>query len=151
MDGELVSGSLSSVEGSSSGGATPLKTYTDTFNEQFPYYLSIGMTEEQYWDRDSRLVEPYRKADEMRSERMSFEAWLQGRYIYDALCSVSPILHAFAKKGTKPIPYMDNPYPVSKATAMKAQEDKAKAKFDKNKTFMETFMVKYNKQYEEKG
>lgn len=35
---------------------------------------------------------------------------MQGVYIYDALCRVSPILHAFSKSGTKPLPYPDKPY-----------------------------------------
>lgn len=151
MGSELVSGSLSSDdEGSGSQVVAPLKTYTDTFNEQFPYYLSIGMTEEQYWDRDCMLVKFYREADELRTEKISFEAWLQGKYVYDAICATSPILHAFAKKGTKPVPYMNEPYPVTKAKAQKQAEDKAKASYTKNKTFMETFMIKYNKQFEVK-
>ncbi len=150
MDGELVSASPSSNEGSNKNVAT-LKSYTDTFNELFPYYLSIGMTEEQYWDKDSRLVIFYRKSDEMLREKHSFEAWLQGRYFYDALLCASPILHAFAKKGAKPLPYADSPYPVTKAMAKKSEEDKEKAKFDKNKSVMEMFMLKFNKQFEEKG
>ena len=40
--------------------------------------------------------------------RRNYAAWLQGAYIYDALCAVSPILHAFAKGGTKPIPYLES-------------------------------------------
>lgn len=33
--------------------------------------------------------------------------WLQGMYIYDAISRLSPILRAFAKKGTKAQPYAD--------------------------------------------
>ena len=61
----MVSGSLSSTEGSGQIQTAPLNTYTKTFEDLFPYYLSIGMTEEQYWDRDCNLVKSYRKADEM--------------------------------------------------------------------------------------
>ena len=32
---------------------------------------------------------------------------MQGLYIYEALCDVAPILHAFAKPGTKPLPYSE--------------------------------------------
>lgn len=35
-----------------------------------------------------------------------------GMYIYEALCDVSPILHAFAKNGAKPIEYRTEPYPL---------------------------------------
>lgn len=75
--------------------------YTEIFYKKFPYYLSIGMTEEQYWDRDSTLVKYYREAEELRQEKFNQEAWLQGMYVYDALARIAPILHAFAKKGTK--------------------------------------------------
>lgn len=37
-----------------------------------------------------------------------------GMYIYEAMCDVSPVLHAFARKGTKPIPYRTEPYPIGK-------------------------------------
>lgn len=37
-----------------------------------------------------------------------------GMYIYDAIGRLSPILHAFAKAGTKPEPYIDKPYPITK-------------------------------------
>jgi len=35
--------------------------------------------------------------------------WKQGMYIYEALCDVSPILHAFSKKGAKPLQYRTRP------------------------------------------
>ena len=101
MDGKLVSGSLSAPEGSEHEGSLPFSTYTERFYEQFPYYLSIGMTPDQYWDGDPALVKYYRKADELKWERKNQELWLQGMYFYEAICDASPVLHAFAKKGTK--------------------------------------------------
>ena len=73
-------------------------SYSEIFYKQFPYYLSIGMNEEQYWDKDPLLVKYYREAEEIRKERINQELWLQGRYVYDAISNLSPILHAFAKK-----------------------------------------------------
>ena len=35
-------------------------------------------------------------------------------YIYEALCDVSPVLHAFSKDGTKPLPYSEVPYGMEK-------------------------------------
>ena len=34
--------------------------------------------------------------------------WLQGMYIYDAISRLSPILRAFAKKGPKAQPYVED-------------------------------------------
>ena len=150
MDGELVGDSSSSDEGRDEQVA-PLKSYKETFEEMFPYYLSIGMTEEQYWDGDAHLVFYYRKADELKMERQSYESWLQARYFYDALCCVSPVLQAFAKKGTKVIPFNETPYPVTKTYAEKSKADKEKAEFEKNKAMMENFMLTFNKRYEKGG
>ncbi len=144
----MVSDSLSSTEGSGGVTATaPLKTYTEKFNELFPYYLSIGMTEEQYWDKDNQLVIPYRKADELRMTRTNQELWLQGAYFYDALCRVSPILHAFAKKGTKPTPYMAEAYALTEKQAELVQEEKSKKVFDKGRKMMEGFMTQHNQKF----
>jgi hypothetical protein len=147
----LVSDLLSSTEGS--GGVTttaPLETYTEKFNELFPQYLAIGMTEEQYWDRDSQLVVAYRKAEELRANKKNQEMWLQGAYIYEALGRVSPIFHAFAKKGTKPVPYMAEPFALTEKQAEIKEEVKERKTFDKGKAMMEGFMIRHNKKFEGK-
>lgn len=146
-----MSDPLSSTEGS--GGVTttaPLHSYREKFEELFPYYLSLGMTEEQYWDRDCRLVIAYRKADELRTSRKNQEMWLQGAYIYEALTRVSPLLHAFAKKGTKPVPYLAEPFAITEKQAEYQQEEKDKKTYDKGKALMEGFMAKHNKKFEGK-
>lgn len=147
----MVSGLLSSTEGSGGDSATaPLSTYTEKFNELFPHYLSIGMTEEQYWDKDSTLVKAYRKAEELRMNRRNQDMWLQGAYFYDALCRVSPILHAFAKKNAKPVPYLSEAYAITEKQYEVKQEEQAKRTFDKSKRMMEGFMAKHNKKFEGK-
>lgn len=124
--------------------------YTDIFNDKFPYYLSIGMTEEQYWDRDCCLVKSYRKAEELRRERVNQELWLQGMYFYDALARISPILHAFAKKGTKAQPYVEEAYPIGKKKMEDAQLKKERAKSQKGVRYMQAYMVANNKRFEER-
>lgn len=147
----MVSDSLSSIEGSGGNSATaPLKSYTEKFEELFPHYLSIGMTEEQYWDKDCRLVVAYRKAEELRTDRKNHEMWIQGAYFYDALCRVSPILHAFARKGTKPAPYLGEAYALTEKQVELKEEEKAKTVYDKGKKLMEGFMVSHNKKFERK-
>lgn len=55
----------------------------------------------------------FREADRRRMERINAEAHLMGLYVYEALCDVSPVLHAFAKKGTKPKPFRTEPYSLN--------------------------------------
>lgn len=146
-----MSDPLSSTEGSGGVTATaPLHSYKEKFEELFPYHLSLGMTEEQYWDRDSQLVVYYRKAEELRTSRTNQELWLQGAYFYEAITRASPLLHAFAKKGTKPVPYLAEPFAISEKQAEYQQEEKEKKVYDKGKALMEGFMAKHNKKFERK-
>ena len=149
MDSELVSSSLSATEGSGQEGSLPLYTYTEKFYEFFPYYLSIGMTPEQYWEGDCMLTKYYRKAEELRNEKRNQELWLQGMYIYEALCDVAPILHSFAKKGTKPTPYSEKPYPLNDKQTKRDEEEKQRRLTEKGKRFMEALMQSTNKRFKE--
>ena len=147
MDSELVSSSLSATEGSEHNSSLPHFTYTERFYEMFPYYLSIGMTPEQYWDGDCTLVKYYRKAEELRNEKRNQELWLQGMYIYEAICDVSPILHAFAKKGAKPHPYPSKPYAISEKQVKQEREERERKLAEKGKRFMEAMMLSTNKRF----
>ena len=149
MGSELVSSSLPATEGSEHNGSLPHFTYTERFYEVFSYYLSIGMTPEQFWDGDCTWVKYYRQADELRSERRNQELWLQGMYIYEAICDVSPILHAFAKKGAKPHPYPSKPYAISEKQIKQEREEKERRLAEKGKRFMEALMRSNNKRFGE--
>ena len=150
----MVSDSLLTDESANKGSERENRSappsYSEIFLAKFPYYLSIGMTEEQYWDRDCCLVKFYREAEEIRRERVNQELWLQGMYFYDALARVSPILHAFAKKGTKAQPYVEEAYPINKKKMEDAQLKKEKAKSQKGVRYMQAYMVANNKRFEER-
>jgi hypothetical protein len=150
LDNELVSSSLfTSEESEHQKVRSPLSTYTEQFYEVFPYYLSIGMTYEQFWDGDPMLVKYYREAEEIRNEKKNQELWLQGMYIYEALADISPVLHAFAKKGTKPQPYTETPYAITKKQRDRIKAEKEKQEFEKGKRFMEALLQQTNKKFEE--
>ena len=148
MDSELVSSSLSAKEEGGQNSSLSSFTYTEKFYELFPYYLSIGMTYEQYWEGDCTLVKYYRKAEELRNEKRNQELWLQGMYVYEAICDVSPILHAFAKKGAKPTPYSTKPYPLTDKQVKRDEEEKQRKLVEKGKRFMEAMATSINKKYE---
>ena len=151
MDSELVSSSLSATEGSEHNSSLPHFTYTERFYEVFPYYLSIGMTPEQFWEGDCTLVKYYRQADELRNERRNQELWLQGMYFYEAICDVSPILHAFAKKGSKPHPYPSKPHAISEKQIREERREKERKLAEKGKRFMEALMHSTNKRFGEQS
>lgn len=137
MDGDLVSEPPPSREnGGASESYAPVKTYTERFWEAFPFFLSIGMTAEQFWEQDCCLTKYYRKAFELQQDRKNEELWLQGMYIYEALGDVSPLLHAFAKPGTKAHPYPDKPYPRTEKEVRKREEAERAARFEKARATM---------------
>jgi hypothetical protein len=91
------------------------------------------------------LAKFYRKADELSRERRNQELWLQGMYIYEAFCDVAPVLHAFAKKGTKPRPYSDHPYAITNREREEAQKLHEKREREKARRYMEAKMAAINK------
>lgn len=115
----------------------------------FPYYLAIGMTYEQFWEQDCDLVKYYRKAAQIRQDLKNQEAWLQGAYFYEALADVSPILRAFAKKGSKARPYPKKPFDLN-VRGDKTEQKKAEEKSDdKAKKYMEAFALAHNRKFQE--
>jgi len=82
---------------------------TKLFEHECPYYMSYGMSYDEYWYGDAYLVQFYRDSYKLKMRYDDVFMWKQGMYIYEALCDVSPILHAFSKKGTKPLQYRTKP------------------------------------------
>lgn len=145
----MVSGSLSADGGSERKVHSPFLTYTEQFYKVFPYYLSIGMTVDQFWNDDPMLTKYYRKADGLKIDRKNQELWLQGLYVYEALCDVAPLLHAMAKKSTKALPYPEKPYSLTERQRKLEQEEQERKVADKGKMFMEMMMRQSNKKYDE--
>ncbi len=105
------------------------------FEKMFPYYLSIGMTEAQFWDGDVTLARAYREAYMIQLKRREAELWRQGLYFYHAICDAAPALHAFSKK-PEPLPYLKEPFAVSeKEVKQREERDRKKAYEDLIKRF----------------
>lgn len=145
MGSELVSDSLPLNGGKSANGFVP-SSLTEQFYEHLPFYLSIGMTYEQYWDGDCLLTRYYRKAHQMKQKRRNQELWVQGAYIYEAIIDIAPVLHAFAKKGVKPLPYVSEPFPLTQKEVMERRKQEEKIKYNKQKAKIAAWAAKTNTQ-----
>ena len=97
----------------------------EVFERVCPIYMSYGMTYNEFWYDDVYKCKYYREYHKLKVKQRDEEMWIQGMYIYEALCDVSPILHAFSQKGTKPLPYTDKPYTQNKPS-LKTEEEKEK-------------------------
>ena len=102
--------------------------------------MSIGMSYDEFWNQDVTLVRVYRKAQELREKRQNQYAWLQGMYIYEALCDVSPLFRFTMKKGTiKPEPYVKEPYAITADEVRERELREAKKKEEKLKADFAAF------------
>lgn len=103
------------------------QSVSDMLDYLCPYYMSIGMSYDEYWHGYAYAHLYYEKLYKIQQERLETErdycAWLTGLYTYEAICDVSPILHDFAKKGTKPVPYSKEPLSFK----LKREENKAQS------------------------
>lgn len=154
MDGELVNSSPSDHENVDDGGdelrkATPLESHEAAFWHQFPYYIALGMSEKQYWEGDCQLTKAFREADKIRRDRMNQQAWLQGMYFYDALSRISPLLHAFGKKGAKAEPYVKEPYPMDPKQVEETRVKQEKQAASKGLRYMQDMVFSSKKRFSE--
>lgn len=99
--------------------------------------MSIGMSYDDFWNGDVCMVRAYRKAQELRDRRKNHDLWLQGMYVYEALCDASPLFRFSMKSGTiKAEPYVKEPYPITaeevrerNAREARKKEERMKAEF----------------------
>ena len=145
MGSELVRDSIPFPGDDSHNDSSPI-SLTKQFYDSFPFYLSIGMTYDQYWNEDCTLVKYYRKAYELKLKQSNHELWRQGLYIYEALCDVSPLLHAFAKAGTTAREYTSEPYPITASDLEEKKKREEELRFRQMEAKMNTWAAKVNAQ-----
>lgn len=86
------------------------------------------MTYEQFWEGDPYLTLIYRDLDTRRKVETNWNAWLIGRYVYEAIDSV--IHNRFSRKGSKAVWYPDEPHRI---TPLSDEETKQKAEAERQK------------------
>lgn len=145
----------------SSPSETKPLSFSEWADELCAQYMSIGVPYDEYWHGNYAQLPYYMKSYEISlerdSERSNHDAWLQGAYTYDALCAVSPVLHAFANKA-KPTPYHEKPYKLSSEKQGSGENKSAKTAEEIEEiqainasARMASFMTRWNKQFEQKG
>lgn len=119
---------------------------TEVFEKECPYFMAIGMSYNEFWYDDCWLAQYYLKAHKIKKEQENEKLWLQGVYIYEALCCVAPVLHAFSKKGTKPLNYSRKPYPLYEQTEEEKEQEAQKDR-EKAKQFFENWVKQTRKKF----
>ena len=98
--------------------------------------MSVGMSYDEFWYKEPDRARYYREAERLRQKNRDYDLWLQGRYFYDALCAVSPILHAFAASGTQAEEYLKEPYPRTHKDLEELQERKMRENAENFRAFV---------------
>ena len=108
--------------------------------DECPFYMSMGMSYDEYWHGPADLPKYYRKAYDLKMHTDNREMFMLGRYVYDAICATSPILRAFSK-ATQPEPYLKEPYPL---TEKEAQERLDREEEEKQRKAMAQRIAQFN-------
>lgn len=123
-----------SPEQSETGKEPEKHPFSKLFHEVEAYYLSIGMTYNEFWRGDPSLVKVYRDAQELRERRANVEAWRNGQYMASALSST--VGNMFRKKGQPPIKYMEHPIPLTLKEKEEYERQDEIKRFEKIKRYM---------------
>lgn len=129
---------------------------TKIFEKACPIYMSYGMSYNDFWYGPAFMTTFYKDAHKLKVRQQDENNWMLGMYVYEAILDCSPILHAFSKKGTKPLPYAEKPYLMdklqtkTKAEIKKDQEEQAEAERLKFIVKMNSWFRATKKQFENK-
>ena len=122
--------------------STEDKTYTEIFKEALPFYISIGMNVNQFYNEDVTLATIYRKAYNIKNERDNSRLWLQGMYIYDAINT--SLYNVFCRKsGQSVASYTQKPYPINQKQLEEDYEKSVERDRAKAKVWMDNWVNAY--------
>lgn len=101
----------------------------------------LGMTYEEYWQKDPWLVVCYREAHELRREMRNQEMYLQGMYNFEGVnAAIGRLMTAMSGKGGEPPKYPERPYPITK----REQDEEKKLKIQATYAWIERSMAQQN-------
>lgn len=113
-------------------------SYTEILWQALPQYMAMGMSNEEFWKCDPQLYKAYREKYKIVKEQENERLWLQGLYVYDALCRVAPRFNSLKpKKGED---YVKEPYKLK-------AEEKPQSEQDIKKSKVMAWAKKVNKNY----
>lgn len=118
------------------------------FEQACPIYMVYGMTYDQYWNGDVSAHRMFRRAAKLRKKQVNEDAWLQGAYIYEALCAASSLFRGM--KPSRPQSYRDKPYDVFEEDRKRREEEERRAHYEKMREKVAAFAKAYNEKRHER-
>lgn len=144
MDDKLTAVSSSNGIGSGESSNTqPATNSRELFAKIFPKYLAMGMSYDEFYDKDHELVIAYRQAYKDKRRQANEDMWRQGVYVYQAVVRAAPLLIPF-NKNPKPESYLDKPIPMFEEDV---ENEKDSAVVNKGLAYMQAMMISINKKF----
>lgn len=97
------------------------------------------------------MVKYYRRAYYLQRQRRNQELWAMGAYVYEVLSDIAPVLHAFAKKGTKATPYISEPFALTDREVKERREREEKRRYEEQMAKVAAWRQKTNDLMSKKG
>ena len=94
----------------------------EMFTDVCPFYMSLGMTYDQFWHCNTRVHKAYREAYKIKQRNDEFDRWRRGIYFYTAI-RCAPLIVGF-DKDAKPEPYPDRPLPLTQKEAEEQEQQR---------------------------
>jgi hypothetical protein len=93
------------------------------------------MSPEQFWDGDAWLFAAYREAQRRTGERESWDRWLAGMYVYDALLRAAPALNAMSKSH-RARSWPERPYDLPEQEREETPQERERAAHERMREWM---------------
>lgn len=108
------------------------------FEKQCPYFLSLGMSWDEYWHGDNSLPQAYVAKFEIERDRENISQWRLGQYMMAAIAA------SLSEKNK----YPEEPFPMSKE---QADEQKERVYRRKAEEFKERLLIEQRRQEAQAG
>ena len=124
-------------------------SFTEVFEEMCPYFMSIGVTYEQFWYGDFDICKYALKAEKLRNVKKNNDFWWNSLYIFRALLDASPAFHDFGSGDEVKIKPLDRPLPLTQEEAEEREQQKIRENQEMMMDYLLSYAERHNQQLKE--
>ena len=145
-----MDGNVSKGDSDEDKNKVAFQSMSEAFRKVFPRYLAIGMSYEEYWEKESWLVKSYREAQKEKRTEKDYYAWLNGIYVLKALQTGVPvILNGIAKQVVTLPEFPDRPIDFSENRKKEQEKKQMELQRAKMQEMAEAFNRTFRKKHKD--
>lgn len=151
MENRLEDSDFPNLSQSSNSADIEQKNYATIFEEVCPYYMSIGVSYEEFWYGDFAICKYARQAEKLRRKKANQEMWWNAIYMFRTLVDASPAFHDFGDgKKTKISFSIEQPFPMDSKEAEEIEQKRVEREQEEFLARMIAMTQDHNKSMKEK-